>query len=546
MVGMLKKDIDKFFKDNMNDPEDFPPQAYQQYLQWHAALPEWLRDRFTNVLEAEHIPYNKLNRATLLKYATKDIVLTIEGIAQLEPVVEIRQNQYAIQVECDLIYPLLEMERTGFKTDIEYLQESRVAMKNYIKERRNILYGLAGKQITIGQHAVIKDLLNTKFGIPCTTTNAEELSRIKSDTLRGVGSTPGTEFISIIQELRTFEKWYSTYILRFLRNLHQTDRLYTTINQVGAVSGRVTSDFQQFPKEGIETADGREIFNPRRMVSVPGGDFNALVYLDYSQIELRLQAMYTILVGHPDLNLCRAFMPYLCHTSEGLNFDFNNPEHIRQFKNNTWYLNEETGDVLWEAVDVHGAMTVIAFKITKDDPMFHKLRSKGKRVNFAKNYGAQEHRISQMFPEYDEEQVKEINDAYYKAFPGIKFYQEYCHALMRNQTYATNLFGVRYYNVSGHNLINMMIQGSAATFLKIMIRRIWEYSKAHNVKSRFQMNIHDELSWERYSSESDVFYRFKEIMEDWPDTLVPIIAEMEISYSTWADKTGEIEWKINT
>lgn len=43
------------------------------------------------------------------------------------------------------------------------------------------------------------------------------------------------------------------------------------------------------------------------------------------------------------------------------------------------------------------------------------------------------------------------------------------------QAYATNLFGVRYYNVSGHNLINMLVQGSAAYFLKTKQVQVCDY-----------------------------------------------------------------------
>ena len=51
------------------------------------------------------------------------------------------------------------------------------------------------------------------------------------------------------------------------------------------------------------------------------------------------------------------------------------------------------------------------------------------------------------------------------------------------------------------------------------------------------MQIHDELSWE-YDPEDppEIFFKFKEIMEDWKGAKVPIIADMEASNSTWADK----------
>jgi DNA polymerase-1 len=270
------------------------------------------------------------------------------------------------------------------------------------------------------------------------------------------------------------------------------------------------------------------------MVQVSDGEYDALVYLDYSQIELRLQAFYTILVGDPDLNLCRAYMPFRCVDSQGNRYDYENPEHIKRWKE-PWFLEEDPTKV-WVPTDVHGATTCLAFDITPEDEEYDHLRGAGKRTNFAKNYGAGESRIRVMFPGLTDEQVKKIDQAYYTAFPGVKTYHEYCYRIAQVSAFAENLFGIRYYGVSGHNLINMLIQGSGAFFLKWKIRQLWEYAQEHQVKSRMQMNIHDEISWEKHREETDVFFIYKAIMEDWPDTWVPIVAEMEVTHSSWADK----------
>ena len=71
-----------------------------------------------------------------------------------------------------------------------------------------------------------------------------------------------------------------------------------------------------------------------------------------------------------------------------------------------------------------------------------------------------------MFPDYDDETIHRIDDAYYKAFPGVKKYHEYCYEICKTAPYAVNLFGVKYYGLSGHKLINCLVQGSGAYFLK--------------------------------------------------------------------------------
>lgn len=528
--------IDEMFKDPIIEVEDFPTDIQQAYLDWKTKdLPLYLQNRVTQLVESNMIRYDTLTRENVIKYALYDIVWTLEIYAQCAPVIIARQQETAINIENSLIYPLIEMERVGFKTDKIYLENCRINMKKYIIQQRNKLFELTQKEFAIGQHAIIKNILMNDFDLDIPATNANVLDLTLSNLIIQNKEHPAIPVIKLIQELRTLEKWYSAYITRFLKELINTDRLYTTINQVGAVSGRVTSNFQQFPRDPILTEDGIELFHPRRMVTISGGEYDGIVYCDYSQIELRFQALYTILVGHPDLNLCRAYMPYKCHLKNGTKFNYKNPEHIKRWKEE-WYL-DENPEEQWEPVDVHGATTTAATGLKKGDPGFKEARyAIGKRTNFAKNYGAQYRKIRQMFPDKTEEECRRIDQAYYTAFPGVKEYHNYCYQ-RAFESYTVNIFGIKYYNVSGHKLINMLIQGSAAFYLKWKIRQLYDYCKKNNVKSKWQMQIHDELSWEKHKDDPlEVFIDMQNIMEDWQDTLVPIVADMDATKTTWAEK----------
>ena len=544
-LGYNLKRIDDLFKDCVFTADDLPDDAREVYFDWYNNdLPRWLQEKVTARVESDMIQYNKLNRQTVVKYAHLDIVWVLEIWLKLNPVLHARGNERGVEIENQLIYPLLEMERVGFKIRKEYLLECRDKMKTYILQRRNRLYELAGEHIKVGQSARIVQLMQERFGQTVESSSAEVLDRLASDLQRANAQLECVEFIHVLDELRTLEKWYAVYILRFIRDLQHTDRLYTTIHQVGTVSGRVTSDFQQFPKDAIKTVDGEELFQPRKMVTITEG-YDAIVYLDYSQIELRFQALYTILVGNPDLNLCRAYMPYQCVSESGEEFNYSNPEHIRHWKD-PWFYKEDPAKA-WTPTDVHGATTKAAFDIDETHPDFHRLRYVGKRVNFAKNYGAQYGKICQMFPEYDAERCRKIDAAYYTAFPGVKAYHAYCYD-RQQYSYTTNLFGIRYYNVSGHKLINMLVQGSAAFYLKLKIIQLYKYSKEHNLKTRWQMQIHDELSWEHHIDDDPAeFFEFKRIMEDWDEALVPIVADMEVTTTTWAEKVEvETEEELRT
>lgn len=503
----------EFFRDKLKTVRDLPThetrQAYQDWLDEDVA--QIIQDKMDGPLvETKHIPYTMVSKDVLIRYGHLDIVYTLELYYQTMPVIEVRGQQEGLRREMEVLLPLYRMERTGFKMNQEYIREAHVKLKEYITLLREQIAALVGRPVAIGQTKLILSILNEDYGLPIKSTGKDVIEEVVDKLEHDDPDGDALKFIKLVEKLRTCEKFFSAYLSRFIREMKYTDRIYTTINQVGTASGRVTSDFQQFPKYGIKDDEGNEIFHPRKMIKITGGDYPAIYYLDYSQIELRVQAMYTILVGHPDVNLCRAFMPYECDPST------------------------------WQKVDVHSAMTAIAFPdiqpADKSNPEFNKARGMGKRVNFAKNYGAQYGRIKQMFPHLPDEQVKIIDEAYYKAFPGVKHYHQYCYDISSQVACVSNLFGVKYYGMTGHKLINALPQGSSAYFLKDRIVAVDKYIQENNLKTKFQMNIHDELSFEGYAGEEEHIVKLKEIMEYYPDTLVPIVADMEITTTTWAEK----------
>jgi DNA polymerase I-like protein with 3'-5' exonuclease and polymerase domains len=215
--GWTLKRIEEFFDDQVHDREDLDENARRAYDYWlNNDVPEYMRYAIHGKVDSDNIPYNVLDRETVITYAHFDIVLTLEVFAKLEPIIKARQNEKAIQIENRLILPFYEMEREGFDIDEEYLHASQLRMKQYILERRAYLFSLCGVEFKLGQHALIKNLLEVKFDLKIISTRADELTRLVTDLKHSQPEHPAIPFIDTIQELRTLEKWYSTYVMRFV------------------------------------------------------------------------------------------------------------------------------------------------------------------------------------------------------------------------------------------------------------------------------------------------------------------------------------------
>ena len=288
--------LDKYFKDVLHSVDTLEEPVKTAYKEWYKTVPDEIKINMTlGRVESDDIPYSLLPREILIEYAMFDIVWTMEVYLQCRPAVEARGNEDALRRELCMIPALVRMEACGFQIDEEYVRQVTKDLAEYLAHQRQELFNLIGEKINVGQHAKIKEILNDKYNLNVEATGKEDLDRIYDELKHKQPESDVVKFIGLIQELRTLEKWYATYLLRFVRELDRGhNRVYTQINQVGTVSGRVTSDFQQFPKYGINKADGTPLFHPRRMI-VKSDGYKGIAYLDYSQVELRLQAMYSIL-----------------------------------------------------------------------------------------------------------------------------------------------------------------------------------------------------------------------------------------------------------
>lgn len=512
--GISRKQITDTLKDVTGVLDEYPIPVQNIWINWMAS----------SLVSYEDIPQELIYR-----YGGIDVIMCLELTKLLLPVVKDKKQIPIMKREMRLVMPLVRMERTGYTVDKKYLVKCKQALIfeiNAIKEKNA---GIIGEYIEPNQNLAIKKALLDKYGYNLESTDKNAI-HIISQTDKSMPKEV-KEYLENVIYLRTLIKWISTYINPIIYKLNQSgdSKVYTQYDPSGAVSGRFTSNFQQFPKNGIYSKLGDfELFHPRKMFIVDK-DCPEMAYIDYSQVELRLQAEYTYYCtkGYGDINMIRAYRPFKCHEVDG-----------------KWYHDED--NALWEGVDLHTQSTLSAFPdLDVHSPEFKTMRKIGKRVNFALIYGASLKKVQETLADCDPDIVAKLYNGFHARFKDVATYGRYVNQMwIQNGGYVTNLLGRRYYiddSKDVYKLNNYLIQGSAADIIKMVIIRVDNMLIKEGYKTRLQGCIHDELCICVAEGEHDVIYKIKNIMETTVETYVPLIAEIEVTNTNWAEKHEEEE-----
>jgi DNA polymerase-1 len=195
----------------------------------------------------------------------------------------------------------------------------------------------------------------------------------------------------------------------------------------------------------------------------------------------------------------------------------------------------------WTPTDVHAATAnkaLEAMNLTAEGAEFKKWRDIGKRFNFMRNYGGGDAKAAEVL-EIELEQAKAMNRGYTEAFPLVVQYQKWVESVMEKQGYIENLYRRRYY-ISNPNRFykcaNYLIQGSCADMLKEKMIEIDRFIVSKGLQTRLVLCVHDELIFNVPKGEESFIEQIKQMMEHAPIVQVPIVAEVERTTKTWADK----------
>jgi len=485
------------------------------YLNWNKVFhlyPQLTQARKTFLKNNPEPTYEQCSN--VVTYGLTDIKLT-HGLLRLWYARLVKLDQVdTLRRISQAIMPLVVMERHGLTVDVKQVLQDRAKIVSEL-DKTKIIDPRTNTELSIGQHAKLKELYEYESGMELNSSDKETRSEIEL-------LSPAAKAANYIAKL---DKYLNTYVRSILDKLTEVNgeyRVFTQYNLAGTVTGRLSSDFQQFPKEAIALADGYEV-NIRSWFVVPKQD-KYMFYFDYSQMELRLQCEWTSIVnGEPDINMARAFTPYKCIQRDG-----------------NYYL-EESPDVQWKPTDLHALTAKNAFPtVNESHPDWSNYRQLGKRTNFAVNYGAAAPKIQQAL-KVDFPTAQALVNGYKKAFAGVVAFGNW----IKRRVYITdnvpNLLLRRYYSRNKHQLQNWLVQGSGADILLLKLREIFNYIK-DKPHWKFMITVHDEIGFVCGNvNETQLHQEVKDIQKIMTHSMsaIDIISDVEYTTTKWSEKD---EW----
>lgn len=525
---------------------------------------------YENVIRLFPSPtYADIDDEIMNSYGTKDAEMTLDLYKAFLDLIKNRGNINTYELENNAIIPLLELERTGFNIDLNYVKACQINVANeyqYTIKQLKLTIMNSMKKLEVNLNNVldlikktdqsekafkklIKDnpqynelltVINNIYYKNITNNrviimyyfklNGHPIESTGKDVLKDIANKYNTseeikDFIKLLSHSRTMAKWYSTYLSKYVKE-HTDGRFYISLKQCDTVTGRMSSNFHQFPKYPINSIkDNSELFSPRKIVTVDKDkNYNSIYYFDYSQIELRIQAHFTLDWLGGDLNLCRAFMPFKCYEENGV------------------WKKEENGE-LWSPVDLHSLTTSKAFPdVDVNSEEFKKLRNYGKTTNFAKNYGGGYKSLEGLLGGVlTETQLNALNTGYGEAFPKVAEYGKKISEKLVLYKYVETLNSRKFYGESYRQFYkfnNYVIQGSGADLIKLALIETHKFLRRNHLKTKVQMCIHDEISFLVYAGEEALIEKYiKGIMEyNYLNMKIPVVCDVEKTTTTWADK----------
>ena len=426
------------------------------------------------------------------QYAAEDADVTLQLHQKLWPEVEKDQKLTKLftDIEMPLAIVLADMERTGVLIDPKQLNEYSTELNKKMLEIETELQFLAGEKFNPSSPKQIQAILFEKHQLPVLKKTPKGDPSTSEDVL----SELAEQYVLPRKILlyRSLAKLKNTYTDKLPLMISPIDhRIHTNYNQIGTVTGRLSSNDPNLQNIPVRNEEGRRI---RQAFIAPQG--YKIISADYSQIELRIMAHLS-----QDQSLLSAFA---------------NDKDIHRVTASE-VLSKPEADVTAEE------------------------RRRAKAVNFGLIYGMSAFGLSKQI-NIPRKEAQFYIDRYFERYPGVQTYMEETRQLAAQQGYVETLSGRRLYLpkiISGNAIekrgaeraaINAPMQGTAADIIKTAMIKMSEWIKSQPTGSiKMVMQVHDELVFEvKEELVSEYSVLIKSIMEDCYQLSVPLKVDVGV------------------
>ena len=420
----------------------------------------------------------------------------------LDSVRQVGMDVVLFEIEQPLAALLARMEATGFRLDLDELASIRSSLEATIAQTSADIFRIAGEEFNLNSPKVLGSILFEKLGLPTGAKKKKSGYGTGAEVLTPLAAEH--EIAAKLLQYREVSKLKSTYVDALPALIDPTThRLHTTLHQLGAATGRLSSSDPNLQNIPIRSEVGRAI----RRAFLPATQGNVLMAADYSQIELRIFA----------------------HMSHDENF-------IEAFKR---------GD------DIHAFTARAVFGIPEQEKVSAEMRRRAKAVNFGILYGISEVGLSQSAG-MSRADAKTFIAEYLARFPKVKSYIDGALERARNDGFVTTLLGRRRYlpdlrsrvyplrAAAERMAINAPAQGSAADLIKLAMIKVDQLFRQSGVRARLVLQVHDELIFDVPPDEiASVRAQVKDAMEHAMPLEVPVLVDFKVGPSWAAVETLE-------
>jgi len=435
-------------------------------------------------------------------YAAADADVSLQLMPLLKTdLVEANALRLFEEVEMPLVPVLAQMERNGVMLDVPFLEKMSETLKKRLGDIENSIYEQVGYRFNLNSTQQLSKVLFETLKIEPPDRRKKTSSghySTSADVLESIRNAH--PIVATVLENRELAKLKSTYVDSLPLQVNpRTGRVHTSYSQTGSVTGRLASSDPNLQNIPTRTDIGRQVRNA--FIAAEG---NALLAVDYSQIELRIVAH---MAG--DEAMLAAFRA---------------------------------------GQDIH-ATTAAAVagielgKVSKDQ------RRHAKAINFGLIYGMSAFGLSNT-TDLTLAEAENFVKAYFGQFPGVKSYLDDTRKLAARQGYVETLLGRRRYfpnlkNPTNFQLrqreereaVNSPVQGTAADIMKIAMIRLPAALEKAGLSARMLLQVHDELVLEVPIKErSKTIQVVCEVMENAYPLAIPLETE-----ARWGHNWGNLE-----